>query len=214
MDGDYPQLILADRDPDFYRIAAEYLADVEGVQVTRCHFNEVEIYDCLIMPGNSFGLIAEDSLQAEIFAYFEADLDKRIQSRILAEFLGEQLVGTCILAETGHPLHRMVAHVPIMRVTMPVAYTDNIYQASWAALLAVHHHNQQSGVAAIRSVLFPNLGIKNTALPPAQAARQIALAIRNYRMPPKNLNWHFANNRQQEVRYGGDDGFGFPPEWA
>jgi len=52
---------------------------------------------------------------------------KRVQERILQDYLGEQPVGTSIIVETGHHKHPFIAHTPTMRVPMPIATTDNVY---------------------------------------------------------------------------------------
>jgi O-acetyl-ADP-ribose deacetylase (regulator of RNase III) len=94
---------------------------------------------------------------------------------------------------------------------MTIAHTDNVYKAMWAMVLAVYHHNQ-SVEHKINSVVCPGLGTGTGHVPYIQAARQMALAYRNFLDPPLYINWRFAEQRQLEVRYGGDDGFRFPPE--
>jgi O-acetyl-ADP-ribose deacetylase (regulator of RNase III) len=93
---------------------------------------------------------------------------------------------------------------------MKITRTDYIYLAMGAMLRAVHHFNRDNE-QSIRSVLCPGLGTGTGKVPPREAARQMALAYRNFLNPPNAINWHFADLRQSEVRYGGDMGFGFPP---
>ena len=48
-------------------------------------------------------------------------------------------------------------------------------------------------------------------MPFREAARQMALAYRHFLKPPQFIDWRYADERQQSVRYGGDFGFNIPP---
>jgi hypothetical protein len=43
-------------------------------------------------------------------------------------------------------------------------------------------------------------------MPFAEAARQMALAYRNFLSPPSGIDWQFATRRQQQIGRGGDLG--------
>ena len=58
----------------------------------------------------------------------------------------------------------------------------------------------------------PGLGTATGHVPYRQAASQMALAYEHFLDPPSYLDWRFAGNRQERIRYGGDMGFHFPPE--
>ncbi len=111
-----------------------------------------------------------------------------------------------MIVETGVAKHPWLAHTPTMRVPMEIRYTDYVYLAMWAMLRAVHHHNK-SGKQPIQTVLCPGLGTGVGTVSPKEAARQMALAYRNYLNPPNHINWGFASGRHAEVRYGGDFGY-------
>ena len=98
-----------------------------------------------------------------------------------------------------------------MRVPMTIAHTDNVYKAMWARLLAVRQHNQ-TAERKIESIACPGLGTGTGEVPFREAARQMALAYRNFLNPPSSINWHYATDRQVRVRFGGDDGLMLPPE--
>lgn len=139
---------------------------------------------------------------------------RRVQQRILAEYLGEQPVGTSMIVETGNSKHPYLAHTPTMRVPMEIQYTDNAYLAMWAMLLAVYKHNQTEE-KPINAVACPGLGTGVGKVPFGQAARQMALAYQHFLKPPRQIDWRFADERQNKVKYGGDFGFRIPPdmEW-
>ena len=98
-----------------------------------------------------------------------------------------------------------------MRVPLVIAHTDHVYVAMAAMLRAVHHHNQTDD-RKINTIACPGLGTATGRVPPREAARQMALAYRNYLYPPRLINWLLASDRQLQVRYGGDSGFNIEPE--
>ena len=119
-------------------------------------------------------------------------------------------MGTSIIVETGHPKHPFVAHTPTMRTPMPIALTDHAYVAMWAMLLAVRRHNLTSE-RRISIVACPGLGTATGRVPPAEAARQMALPYEHFVKPPTSIDWTLAGQRQAAIRYGGDLGLLLPP---
>lgn len=209
------EIVFFDPDEIFCEAAARYieLDKIEGASVFRGSLADLQDFDCLVGGMNSFGLL-KYSYDAEIAAFFGDGLQERVQTRILEDYLGEQPVGSGLLVETGNAKHPYFVHAPIMRVMLRVAYSDHVYCALYAALLEVERHNRKNPDHLIQRVACPSIGTGEGGLPPAQSARQLALAFKNIKRPPTSLSWHMANNRQQEIRYGGDDGVHFPPEWA
>jgi O-acetyl-ADP-ribose deacetylase (regulator of RNase III) len=206
------KLILVDVHPAFLEAAKHYFAELPNVDLVHGPFELLSEYDCMVSPANSFGLM-DGGIDAAIIRYFGEDLMHRVQERIISEYLGEQPVGTCMIVETLNPRHPFLAHTPTMRVPMTISRTDNVYKAMWALLLAVHHHNQ-TNARKIESIACPGLGTGTGQVPFRQAARQMALAYRNYLNPPRYIGWRYADARQQEIRYGGDFGCDVPPEIA
>ena len=56
-------------------------------------------------------------------------------------------------------------------------------------------------------IACPGLGTATGRAPYDEAARQMALAYGSFLSPPQHIDWQFANDRQQKVRWGGDWGF-------
>jgi O-acetyl-ADP-ribose deacetylase (regulator of RNase III) len=189
----------------------EKFSGFPNVEVVTGKFEQLPIFDCMVSAANSFGLM-DGGVDAAIIQYFGYELQQRVQKRILDEFLGEQPVGTSIIVETRHPKHPFIAHTPTMRVPMDIAHTDHVYLAMWAMLLAVRQHNLKSE-KKIEIVACPSLGTATGHVPYRQAARQMALAYEHFLNPPDSLDWRLADNRQDKIRYGGDLGLMFPPEW-
>jgi O-acetyl-ADP-ribose deacetylase (regulator of RNase III) len=192
---------------NYWKADFKEYADVEIVHGA---FERLPEFNCMVSAANSFGLM-DGGVDYAIIRFFGVDLEYRVRRRIIEDYLGEQPVGTSIIVETGHPKHPFIAHTPTMRIPMTIAHTDNVYLAMWAMLRAVHHHNKISQ-NPIHIVACPGLGTGTGKVPFKEASRQMALAYKNYLKPPTYIDWGYASQRQLEVRYGGDDGFRFPPE--
>ena len=186
----------------------EYFHELPNVEIHTTYFEKIEEYDCMVSAANSFGIM-DGGVDLAISEYFGWDLMKRVQKRIINEFLGEQPIGTSIIVGTNPKDHPLLAHTPTMRVPMNISHTDNVYLAMWAMLVTVHNHNKISE-RKIETILCPGLGTGTGNLPYREAARQMSLAYRNYLNPPTHINWRDVTDRQVAIRMGGYDGFRFP----
>ena len=202
-------LILVSPGPELCLAWENRFRELPNVSVFHGRFEDVPEYDCMVSPANSFGLM-DGGVDAAITSFFGDQLMYRVQDRVLAEFLGEQPVGTCIIVETMHPKHPYLAHAPTMRSPMEIKHTDNAYLAMWALFLAVYRHN--SVRHDIKTILCPGLGTGTGQVAPMEAARQMALAYKHYLKPPEAISWTLASDRQQTIRYGGDFGFHIPED--
>lgn len=198
------RLILVDPALALCQAWGQRFAGLPGVEIVHGYFEDLAEFDSMVSAANSFGLM-DGGVDLAIAGFFGQELVARVQRRVLAEYLGEQPVRTSMIVETGHPEHPFVAHTPTMRVPMPIARTDNVYLAMWAMLLAVRRHNQGEG-RPIGTVACPGLGTATGQVPYPEAARQMALAYRNFLHPPAGIDWPYAALRQQEVGRGGDWG--------
>ncbi|HUN07457.1 MAG TPA: macro domain-containing protein [Aggregatilineales bacterium] len=202
------KLILVDMNAGVCAAWQEYFKTLPEVEIINDYFENLPQYDCMVSAANSFGLM-DGGVDAAITRFFGEGVMRRVQERIITEYLGEQPVGTCMLVETGNPNHPWVAHAPTMRIPMEIAHTDNVYLAMWAVLRAVHHHNL-TAASPIHVLACPGLGTFTGKVPYREAARQMSLAYKNYLNPPTYITWQYASERQARVRFGGDDGFRFP----
>ncbi|MBI1258293.1 MAG: phage tail protein [Chloroflexi bacterium] len=204
------KLILVDPNQPLCDAWRDKFAGLPDVEIVRGYFESLPEYDCMVSPANSFGLM-DGGVDLAITRYFGNRLMHDVQRRILEDHLGEQPVGTSIIVATLHEKHPFLAHTPTMRVPMTITRTDNVYKAMWAMLLAVRQHNRIAP-HKIETIACPGLGTGVGRVPYKEAARQMAHAYRNFLNPPSSISWHFASERQVQVRFGGDDGFLFPPE--
>lgn len=179
----------------------ERFADLPNVRVIRGRFEDLEPHDCFVTAANSFGIM-NAGIDAAVVRFHGEDLMRRIQFRIMDEYLGEQPVGTSFLEPTGNADYPFVAHTPTMRVRGSIEGTDKVYTATWAALLAVYRHKVTSE-DNIDTVAFPAMGAGFGGVPYAEVARQMAAAYRHYLNPPHRLDWDTVAHRQRAIAYDG-----------
>jgi O-acetyl-ADP-ribose deacetylase (regulator of RNase III) len=172
-----------------------------GVRVVRARFEDLEPHDCFVTAGNSFGLMTA-GIDAAVVRFFGESLMQLVQHRVMDEFFGEQPVGTAFVMPTGHPAVPFVCHAPTMRVPGGIDGTDKVYNATWAALLAIHAHNR-ANEQVIEVAAFPAMGTGFGGMPFDEAARQMAAAYRHYLEPPHRLDWDFVVERQKAIHYDG-----------
>jgi O-acetyl-ADP-ribose deacetylase (regulator of RNase III) len=204
------KLILVDPNAAICTAWTDYFQNLPNIEIVNDYFENLPAFDCMVSAANSFGLM-DGGVDAAITRYFGDDLMLRVQERVIAEYFGEQPVGTSMIVETQHPKHPYIAHTPTMRVPMAIAHTDYAYLAMWALLREIHRHNQ-TVPTKIEIVACPALGTGYGRVPPREAARQMALAYRNFLNPPQHISWPYAGERQSRIRFGGDEGLKSPPE--
>ncbi|WP_080964461.1 macro domain-containing protein [Enterobacter ludwigii] len=193
------KLVLSAPVPVMAEAFKRIFADAEGVTVVCAPFETIPEFDCMVSAANSFGLM-DGGVDAAITAYFGTQLQTRIQQHILREYLGEQPVGTAFVIDSGDGRHPFLVHAPTMRVPKIISGTDTVYQGTWAALLAIHHHNLSASKSEqIRTAVFPAMGAGCGQVPPDSVARQMRLAWLNFSSKPPTINWSHASNREVQV---------------
>ena len=176
---------------------------------------ESEHIDCIVSSSNAFGLMNHgfDRSLCQVLATngHDHELKSKIQQTIIDRYHGEQPVGTCSIIETGHPTIKYVAYAPTRRTNYSVKGTDNIYMATKAICGEIRRWNEKHDEEEqIKNVLSTGLGTFYGAVPPEESARQTVLGWLLARMPkPKmgEIDWMYANARQEFVGYGGFDHF-------
>ena len=204
------RLILVDPKTELCNAFREQFQHFSNVEIVVGRFEQLSEFDCMVSAANSFGLM-DGGVDYAITQFFGDSLQSRVQQRIIAEFLGEQPVGTSIIVETDNPKHPYIAHTPTMRVPMAISRTDNVYIAMWSMLLAVRQHNLKSN-KKINIVACSGLGTATGRVDFQRAAWQMALAYENFLKPPSYIDWRYADQRQERIKLGGDMGLTFPPD--
>jgi len=186
-------LLLFDINKDLCKEFEIAFKDLTNVTVLHSSLENLPDYDCIVSPANSFGLM-DGGIDLAITRYFGTQLMERVQEYIIENYAGEQPVGTSFIIQTYHDMHPYLAHTPTMRVPMDIRNTDNVYQAMKAMLIATSKHRN------IQTVACCGLGTATGRVPFDIAAKQMALAYKNFLNPPKRIDWNFAGNRQREIQ--------------
>lgn len=189
------KLILIDPKAQLCEAWQKSFQNLPNVEITQGYFEQLPEFDCIVSAGNSFGMM-DGGVDLAIANFFGQSLVKRVQERILSEYLGEQPVGTSIIVPTGNQKHPFVAHTPTMRVPQPIAHTDQVYSAMWGMFLAVYHHNQTSN-HRIKILACPGLGTTTGKMAYDEAAEQMAMAYENFLNPPKAIDWMMVTARRK-----------------
>lgn len=181
-------------------LCLEWKKSFEGfshVKIVHGKFESIKEYDCLVSPANSFGLM-DGGVDLAIRNYFGMRVQYNVQKRIQKEYYGEQPVGTSVIVDTENEDHPFLAHTPTMRVPSDISKTDNVYNAFFAMLRAVANYNKKSKVR-IESIVCPGLGTATGRVLYNEAARQMALAYKNFLNPTTNMDWENLKRRHFEI---------------
>ncbi len=173
--------------------------NTDNVDVVEKPFEAISEFDCMVSAANSFGLM-DGGVDAAITAFFGTQLQTRVQNHIIREYLGEQPVGSAFVIETGDNHHPWLVHAPTMRVPLTIDGTDAVYNATWAALLAIFQHNKNAMTdRKIKTVVFPAMGAGCGQVPFESVARQMKQAWDNFNKKTESINWEYAHSRQLAV---------------
>ena len=172
-----------------------------NVSVVQTRFEDLPPHDCFVTAANAFGIM-NAGIDAAIIQFHGEDLMRRIQARILDEYLGEQPVGTSFVEPTGNGDYPFIAHSPTMRVPGSIVGTDKVYAATWASLLAIYRFKAATG-NSIETVVFPAMGAGFGGVPYSEVARQMSIAYRHYLNPPARMDWHMVALRNKAISYDG-----------
>lgn len=175
---------------------------LRDTRVIEARYEALPPHDCFVTAANAYGIM-NAGIDAAVVGVHGEDLMRRIQLRILDDYLGEQPVGTSFIEPTGTSGYPFVAHTPTMRTPSSIDGTDTVYRATWAAFLAVYHHNLTSP-SKIDTLAFPAMGAGFGRVPYGEVARQMAAAYRHYLEPPHRLDWDTVIQRQRAILYDGD----------
>ncbi len=176
-------------------------AGLPRVTVIQSRFEDLPLHDCFVTAANSFGIM-NAGIDAAVVRFHGEDLMRRVQFRILDEYLGEQPIGTSFIEPTGNPSYPFIAHSPTMRVPGSIEGTDKVYAATWGSLLAVYRH-KASNESKIETVVFPAMGAGFGGVPYLEVARQMAVAYRHYLNPPHRMDWDMVVARELAIHYDG-----------
>lgn len=185
-------------------------ADLPRVAVQQLRYEDLPPHDCFVTAGNAYGIMTA-GIDAAVVNLLGPAVMHAVQTRVVDEYLGEQPLGTAFVIETGHAERPYLCHAPTMRTPGSIEGTDKVYAATWAALLAVHHHNLQHtgpnterGGHSIRSLALPAMGAGFGGMSYDESARQMAAAYDHFlNLPQRKPDWDWVTDREKRICYDG-----------
>jgi len=166
------------------------------VDVRHDLFENVTDADAFATAGNSFGIM--DGGVDRAVAKYDTTVEEAVQQSIRRNYHGELSVGSSIIVPMRSDSYDWLIYAPTMRIPMSIVGTDNVYQATWAALCAATGLAVDVGV--IDTLAMPGFGTTTGRVPAGEAARQMAVAWRNFGHVPAKQTWQQASRRHQEIR--------------
>ena len=182
-----PITYLLDQEPCMTDAWQQAFEDISGVHVVQDDFTSFmdthPQVDCIVAPGNSYGLM-DAGYDAAIVSYYGEGLKHAVQRKILDEWFGEQPVGTSMSIE--HAGITLV-HTPVMRVPSVVRDPMVVYHATRSALIEAMRRG-------VKAVVLPAFGAGCGKVPHDVVARLMAQAYKQLLNPPSELTWHYAHS--------------------
>lgn len=151
--------------------------------------------DAIVSPANSFGFM-DGSLDYVLSEHFGWHIQEKLQEKIKNSDLGELLVGTSMVLETGNSGIPYLISAPTMRVPMNfnIATSINAYLAMKAILIACKIHDD------INSVSIPGLCTGCGRMPYHIAAEQMFLAYEEVVLGKKRDFKEFGDAQRFQIK--------------
>jgi O-acetyl-ADP-ribose deacetylase (regulator of RNase III) len=183
-------------DPNACEVMRERWHDIAAVEVVCGAFPLIPAADCFVTAGNSYGIM-NAGIDAAVRARFGHGIMAAVQRVIVAEFFGEQPVGTALALRTNDRDFPVLIHAPTMRVPGSIAGTDAVYRATLASLVCAA---KWSGLP-IERIAFPAMGTGFGGVAFPECARQMRVAWEHFRNPPTMIgeNWDFVLGRERAI---------------
>ena len=197
----YPSLWLVHPDTAACEAFRTRFAGLPRVRVVQGKFEDLDPHDCFVTAGNSYGLMTA-GIDAVVVQRFGERIMRAVQHQILSDYFGEQPVGTAFVLPTNDPKLPFLCHAPTMRVPESIDGTEKVYLATFAALVAVFHHNRTSD-QKIETVAMPAMGTGFGRVSFDEAARQMAVAYQHLLDPPHRMDWDLVIERHKAIDYDG-----------
>lgn len=173
-----------------------------NIDIHQARYDELPPHDCFVTAGNAYGLMTA-GIDAAVVHRLGTPIMGTVQEHIMDVWFGEQPVGTAFVLPTGDTDRPYLCHAPTMRTPGSIRNCSHIYQATFAAFVAIHHHNMKES-RTIESVVLPAMGTGYGGVDFDEAARQMAVAYRHYLHPPGRPTWDTVIRREKAICYDGD----------
>ena len=163
--------------------------DVEFVCAGLEDFLEKTPVECVVSPGNAFGIM-DGGYDYYIVKHFGEQLQARVQEYIIRNYGGEQPLGTSFFVQANEKGQSLI-HTPTMQTPRAIKDPFIVYQCMRSTLMCAKKHK-------VKSIVIPLFGSGTGALHPQIVAELMWRAYEQLQSPPKKLDWDYAF--EQEIR--------------
>ncbi len=181
------KVYLIDSDPKKAEVLSKYFGELPDVTIVNQDFETfitTTPVQCVVSPGNSFGLM-DGGYDAAITSWYGKQLMYRVQQYIKDNFAGEQTVGTSFAIDTKIDCQLLI-HTPTMRVPKRLRDASVIYQCMRSTLL-------EAKKCEVQSILIPAFGAGTGEIEIHTAAVLMKRAYEDYDNVPEKIDWAYAN---------------------
>jgi O-acetyl-ADP-ribose deacetylase (regulator of RNase III) len=170
--------------------------ELPNFTIKRSNILQIKSADCIVSPGNSYGLM-DGGVDGDINYALDFIDSKVIRPYIQQVYHGEQPVGTCDIFQTNQTSFKYLAHTPTMRVPQSVVQTNNAYIAMRALLIEILKHNTIR--KDIQTVLMTGFCCGHGQYDAKRSAKEMRLA---YKMIEKNeiCTWGNAHKLSTQLK--------------
>lgn len=183
------KIYIIDKSAEKLDILRQYFKndDIIFVEESFSDFMQKTKVECVVSPGNSFGLM-DGGYDNAITKWFGNQLQDRVQKYILDNFYGEQPVGTSFIINANEDGQKLI-HTPTMRTPQPIKEPLIVYQCMRTTLMCAYQNN-------VQSILLPVFGGGYGKLHPKVIAEMMKRAYNQIHNPPKSLNWDYVESNE------------------
>ena len=186
------EIYLLDKNEDMIK-AWQKCFEGTGVKIVQSDFEDfMKNYDveCVVSPGNSFGLMT-GGYDLAISNFFGEKLAKNVQKYIMDEFNGEQPVGTAFLIDILRTNKKLI-HCPSMRLPEPIKDVMVIYFCMRESLKVAKKNK-------VESIVIPAFGCGCGKVDKYVCASLMRLAFDEMEKKTKKIDWIYANRLNTKI---------------
>lgn len=195
-------IIICNIDDDLTKLIDKHLPKSNISYYNGDFRNISEPFECIVSPGNSFGLM-DGGVDGIIKSYFK-HIDNfiiKVQTSLLNQVGGFHQPGSCTMIDVtnDHVNCQFIAHCPTMIVPMKITDYSIIYWCIWNFLISIHKHNINNPTNKIKTVVCPCLGTGVGRFEYEYFIKLFELALENYENYIELMKTDFTNTNHYNI---------------
>lgn len=183
------KLTVVDMNKDVVAALSNCFSDIKDVTIIHGDLfkRDLSVYDAIISPGNSFGIL-DGGIDQALSDAMDPGLQRKLQRQIVEDFHGELHVGQVTTVED----YTSVIYAPTMRVPRPVVHASEVYIAFRAAILEA----KRKGFSNVITCAF---GTGVGLVEPSRAAANMSAAWRKAHEPARIPSFEYIHNMEHTL---------------